>query len=130
MFLGMRTQWRMIWHSKHQVFDKIKEILIFLEKSDVLVCQTGQFNFQPMHSTIVCSVGSDPANPDSPVSKTGESRISRTSDEASKTTTADLHDWRTPLVRYLENPSHIADRKVRWQALKYVVLDNILYVQL
>jgi hypothetical protein len=21
-------------------------------------------------------------------------------------------DWRTPLVHYLENPSHIADRKV------------------
>jgi hypothetical protein len=83
-----------------------------------------------MHSAIVCSVGSDPANSDSPVSKTGESRISRTSDEASETTTADLHDWRTPLVRYLENPSHIADRKVWWQALKYVVLDNILYVQL
>jgi hypothetical protein len=25
-------------------------------------------------------------------------------------------DWRTPLVRYLENPGHIVDRKVRRQA--------------
>jgi hypothetical protein len=41
--------------------------------------------------------------------------------------TADPDDWRTLLVRYLENPGHIADRKVRWQALKYVMLDNTLY---
>jgi hypothetical protein len=40
---------------------------------------------------------------------------------------ADPDDWRTPLVYYLENPSHIADRKVRRQALKYVMLDNALY---
>jgi hypothetical protein len=36
-------------------------------------------------------------------------------------------DWRTPLVQYLENPGHIADRKVRRQAKKYVALDNTLY---
>jgi hypothetical protein len=28
---------------------------------------------------------------------------------------------------YLENPDHIADRKVRQQALKYVMLDSTLY---
>jgi hypothetical protein len=39
----------------------------------------------------------------------------------------DPDDWRTSLVHYLENPSHIVDRKVRWQALKYVMLDNTLY---
>jgi hypothetical protein len=41
--------------------------------------------------------------------------------------TTDLDDWRTPLVHYLENPGHIADRKVWRQALKYVMLDNALY---
>jgi hypothetical protein len=35
--------------------------------------------------------------------------------------------WRTPLIRYLENPGHIADRKVWQQALKYVVLHDTLY---
>jgi hypothetical protein len=30
-------------------------------------------------------------------------------------------------VHYLENPGLIADSKVRHQALKYVMLDNILY---
>jgi hypothetical protein len=41
--------------------------------------------------------------------------------------TANPDDWRTPLVRYLENPGHIANRKVRCQALKYVMLDKTLY---
>jgi hypothetical protein len=40
---------------------------------------------------------------------------------------ADPEDLRTPLVCYLENPGHIVDRKVRRQALKYVLLDNTLY---
>jgi hypothetical protein len=41
--------------------------------------------------------------------------------------TTDPDDWRTLLVCYLENPDHIADRKVWRQALKYVILDNTLY---
>jgi hypothetical protein len=41
--------------------------------------------------------------------------------------TADPGDWRTPLVRYLENLGHIIDRKVWCQALKYVILDYTLY---
>jgi hypothetical protein len=40
---------------------------------------------------------------------------------------ADPDDWRTTLVHYLENPGRIANRKVQWQALKYVMLDNTLY---
>jgi hypothetical protein len=41
--------------------------------------------------------------------------------------TAYLDDWRTPLVCYLDNPGHITDRKVWWQALKYVMIVNALY---
>jgi hypothetical protein len=41
--------------------------------------------------------------------------------------TTDPDDWRTPLIRYLENPGHIANRKVQRQALKYVMLDNTLF---
>jgi hypothetical protein len=41
--------------------------------------------------------------------------------------TAGPDDWRTPLVHYLDNSGHIADRKVWRQALKYVMLDSILY---
>jgi hypothetical protein len=38
-----------------------------------------------------------------------------------------LDGWRTSLVHYLENLGHIDNRKVRRQALKYVMLDNTLY---
>ena len=39
----------------------------------------------------------------------------------------DINDWRTPIFGYLQNPSQPTDRKVRRQALKYVVLDETLY---
>jgi hypothetical protein len=94
---------------------------------DVLICQTGQPDFWPMHSATVCSAERSSAKLDVLVPGIGGSRISRILDETSKTTTVDPDDWRTPLIRYLENPSHIANRKVQRQGLKYVVLDNALY---
>jgi hypothetical protein len=42
-------------------------------------------------------------------------------------TMVDPDDWRIPLLHYLENPGHIVDRKVQFEALKYVMLDNTLY---
>jgi hypothetical protein len=66
-----------------------------------------------MYSVTTCSAEPSSAKPDGPVSETEGSRISRISNEANETTTVDSDDWRTPLVRYLENPGHIADRKVR-----------------
>jgi hypothetical protein len=98
-----------------------------LEKLDVPVCQTRQSDFWPMHSAIICYAEPSSTKPDILVSETGWSEISRISDEASKMTTTDPNDWRTPLVRYIENLGYIADRKVRRQVLKYVVLDNTLY---
>jgi hypothetical protein len=80
-----------------------------------------------MCSAIMCSAEPSSAKLDGPVSETGGSRISRISDESSETMMADTDDWRAPLVRYLQNPSHIANRKVRCKALKYVILDNTLY---
>jgi ribonuclease HI len=99
----------------------------FLEKLDVPVCQTRQSDFWPMHSAIICYAEPSSTKPDILVSETGWSEISRISDEASKMTTTDPNDWRTPLVCYMENLGYIADRKVRRQVLKYVVLDNTLY---
>jgi hypothetical protein len=66
-----------------------------------------------MHSAKICSTEPSSAKQDGSVSKTGGSRIFRTSDEASEMTTVDPDDWRTLLVCYLENPSCIIDRKVR-----------------
>jgi hypothetical protein len=80
-----------------------------------------------MHSAIVCSAEPSSAKPEVSVFEIRGSEIPRISDKVSKITTIDLDDWRAPLVCYLENPSHIADRKVQRQALKYVVLHNTLY---
>jgi hypothetical protein len=80
-----------------------------------------------MHSAIVCSAEPSLAKSNVPVSDARGSRISKISDEARKMMTVDPDEWRTYLVRYLENLCHIAGRKVRWQALKYAVLDNTLY---
>jgi hypothetical protein len=85
----------------------------FLEKSDVPVCQMGQSGFWPMQSAAIYSAELSSAKLDGLVSEIGGSRISRNADESIKTMTADPDDWRTPLIHYLENPGHIADRKVQ-----------------
>jgi hypothetical protein len=80
-----------------------------------------------VHSAIIGSVEPSSAEPNSLVFETGGSKISRTLDETSKTMMVGPDDWRATLIRYLENPDHSADRKIRRQALKYVILDNTLY---
>jgi hypothetical protein len=80
-----------------------------------------------MHNATICSVRLSLAKLDGPVFETRGSTISRIVDESSKIMTTDPDDWRTPLVHYLENPGHIAKRKVQCQALKYVMLYNTLY---
>jgi hypothetical protein len=112
MFSGMKIQWQMIWFNKHQVSKQIEEILVFLEKLNVPVYQTGHSCFQSVHSARICSVEPNSTESDSPISETGGFRISRTSDETSKTMTVDPDDWRTHLIHYLENLGHIIDRKV------------------
>jgi hypothetical protein len=80
-----------------------------------------------VHSVTIYSTEPNSAEPDNLVFETGGSRISRTLDETGKTTMTGPDDWRTPLVRYLENPGYITNRKVQRQALKYTMLDNTLY---
>jgi hypothetical protein len=36
-------------------------------------------------------------------------------------------DWRVPLVNCIKDPGRSMDRKVRWQVLKYTLIDNDLY---
>jgi hypothetical protein len=80
-----------------------------------------------MPNAIIYSAKPRSTELDGPISETGGSKISRNSDEMNKMTTIDPDDWRMPLVCYLENPSHITDRKVQRRVLKYVMLDNTLY---
>jgi hypothetical protein len=83
---------------------------------DVPVYQTGQSGFHLMCHATVFSTGPCPAKLDGLISNTVGSGICRTSDEASETTMTDPDDWRTPLVLYLENHGHIADKNVWRQA--------------
>jgi hypothetical protein len=108
-----------IWHSKHQISNQIEKKW-FSKK-------IGCCDFQSMHSATICYAKPSLAKSDGLISETRGSEVSRNSDESSEMMAADPDDWRTPLVRYLENLGHIHDRKVRWRALKYVMLDNTLY---
>jgi hypothetical protein len=38
-----------------------------------------------------------------------------------------VEDWRTPLIKYLEDPKSVSDRKVRWWALKFILDNDELY---
>ena len=40
---------------------------------------------------------------------------------------ADLEDWRTPLLRYLRDPSAKIDKSIRRSAFKYVLHNDELY---
>jgi hypothetical protein len=84
-----------------------------LEKLDVPVYQTGQSGFWLMHNVKIYSAEPSSTKLDVSISEIRGSRIFRILDESSETTMADPDDWRTPLIRYLENPGHIADRKVQ-----------------
>jgi hypothetical protein len=91
---------------------------------DVLVCQIGQSRFWPKHKVTICSTEPSSAKLHGPIYKTGGSGISRIAD---KIMTGETVDWRTPLIHYFENRCHVIDTKVRWQALKYVLLDHDLH---
>jgi hypothetical protein len=67
-----------------------------------------------MCSATACSAEPGSAKLDGPVSETGGSEIYRISDESSETRMTNPEDLITALIRYLENPDHITDRKVRW----------------
>ena len=40
---------------------------------------------------------------------------------------SNLEDWRTPLLRYLRDPSAKIDKSVQRSAFKYVLHNNVLY---
>jgi hypothetical protein len=91
----------MIWHSKHQVFNQIEKNYMFW---NILVSQFGWSSFWLMQSAEISSAEPSSAKLDGSVKETRGSRIFRSLDELSETTTAKPDDWRTPLVHYLENP--------------------------
>jgi hypothetical protein len=39
----------------------------------------------------------------------------------------DVVDWRKPIIEYLQDPSHKVDRKIRWLAFKFMLVEGELY---
>jgi hypothetical protein len=75
--------------------------LYVLEKLDVLVCS---------QCIVLKSVLLDrSAKPDVLELETGGSGICKGSNDLGKTAMVEHVDWRTPLIRYLGNPSHAID---------------------
>jgi hypothetical protein len=48
---------------------------------------------------------------------------------SSKIAKDEVGDWRTPLIKYLQDPKSISDRKVRRWALKFILCNDELYRQ-
>jgi hypothetical protein len=65
-----------------------------------------------MHSDKIYSAEPSSAKPDVPESETGGFCISRGSDDLGEIVMAKPMDWRTPLILYLDKPSHVIDTKV------------------
>jgi hypothetical protein len=80
-----------------------------------------------MHNAKICSAEPSSAKSNVLELETGGSGISRGSNDLGETVTAESVDWRTPLICYLENPSHVIDTKVQRQTLKYILLDHDIY---
>jgi hypothetical protein len=62
-----------------------------------------------MHNAKICSAEPSSAKLNVSKSETGGSGISRGSDDLGETTMVEPVDWRTPLIRYLDNPDHVID---------------------
>jgi hypothetical protein len=65
-----------------------------------------------MPNAKICSTEPRSAKLNVPKSETGGPRNSRCFDNLSEIAMTEPDNWRTALVRYLENPAHIANRKV------------------
>jgi hypothetical protein len=62
-----------------------------------------------MHNAKICYAKPSSVKPDVPELETGGSDISRGSSDLGETVGAEPMDWRTPLIRYLENSDHVID---------------------
>ena len=101
--------------------------IFFLDKSEIPESGTGSSGFVKPMLVAPEAQTIELVKPEVPILHIGSSDFGRDSENSVETTATDPEDWRAPLVSYLENPGRIVDRKVRRQALKYILLDNELF---
>ena len=95
-----------------------------MDKSARLTALVGQANFSKSAKPTVLVSSADSSMTNSVNSpEKHPNRPNVTSSDVG----ANLEDWRTPLLRYLQDPSAKIDRSVRRSAFKYVLHNNELY---
>ena len=96
---------------------------------------------KPMRAIAELLVLDEPVRPDAPTGLTAKTgltgpetsmtgQISKNSVSATTSNfkgKAEVADWRVPIVTYLKDPGHGAERNIRRLAFKYVLIDDELY---
>ena len=93
------------------------------------------FNMRkPMWATAELLVLDEQVRPDAPIGLTVQTGLIGQTAENSKSAAtsnskgkAEVADWRVPIVKYLKDPGHGAERNIRRLAFKYVLIDDELY---
>jgi hypothetical protein len=126
MYHGRRIRRLMIWLSKHLVIMFKKEIFknrnLCLVKPRVMFWRT---QFKPPLQAGQTGRPGQTASSGRLNRPSGGNPASATI--SSKTAEDEVGDWRTPLVKYLQDPKSMIDKKVRRWALKFVLDGDELY---
>ena len=73
----------------------------------------------------------EPVRPDAPTGLTAQTGLTAENSESAATSDckgkAEVADWRVPIVTYLKDPGHGAERNIRRLAFKYILIDDELY---
>ena len=92
---------------------------------------------KPMRATAVLLVLDEPVRPNTPTGQTAYTGLTGLTgrpvenNESAATSNskgkAEVADWRVPIVTYLKDPGHGAERSIRRLAFKYILIDDELY---
>ena len=88
-----------------------------------------------MQATAELLVLDEPVRPDAPTGLTGPETglTGRTAENSKSAATSnskekvEVSDWRVPIVIYLKDPGHGAERNIRCLVFKYILIDDELY---
>ena len=70
----------------------------------------------------------EPVRQDAPTGLTCQTaENSNFADSSNSKGKAEVADWRVPIVTYLKDPGHGAERNIRHLAFKYILIDDELY---
>jgi hypothetical protein len=116
----------MLWLSKHLVIMFRKEI--FKNENQCLMKPRVMF-WKTRFNRLRWPV--KPSTPVRPPPRAGQTAPRGGNSDStvvtSKIVEDEVGDWRTPLVKYLQDPKSVSDRKVRRWALKFILDENELY---